>query len=230
MPYPQRRMVDFMNKGSAVKLSHISAIILLIQLLFVPQLHAQTGRVRGSVVEIGTGDPIIGANVVIKGTSRGAATDLEGFYVILAVQPGTYTMKASAVGYFEQEFEDVEVKVDQTSYVSFELESSAVQQEIVVPPNRKPPQFSYYNWEEETRRLKEYYRDPWQWFQRRVQRGRSGYTEDCTGHPDVLKATPGFNIDQEGKIHIQGGRGRDFEPWFDSVPMDTIPPRTDSFR
>ncbi len=63
--------------------------ILVIGLLLPGMLWAQTGKIRGTVVDESTGEPIIGANVVLQGTSRGAATDLDGFFVVLAIQPGT---------------------------------------------------------------------------------------------------------------------------------------------
>ena len=50
---------------------------LLLLLLFSMGISAQERTIRG-VVEDSNGEPIIGANVMVKGTSIGAATDLEG--------------------------------------------------------------------------------------------------------------------------------------------------------
>ena len=44
---------------------------------------AQTGKVAGKVVDARTGDPIVGANVVVEGTTYGAASDPDGFFTIL---------------------------------------------------------------------------------------------------------------------------------------------------
>ncbi|WP_103664042.1 TonB-dependent receptor [Gracilimonas amylolytica] len=55
--------------------------------------------IRGTVTEQGSGEPIIGANLILMGTSQGNATDLNGEYVIRGVEPGTYTIRVSSVGY-----------------------------------------------------------------------------------------------------------------------------------
>ena len=55
--------------------------------------------IRGTVTEQGSGEPIIGANLILMGTAQGNATDLNGDYVISGVEPGTYTIRVSSVGY-----------------------------------------------------------------------------------------------------------------------------------
>ncbi|MCX7797064.1 MAG: TonB-dependent receptor [Melioribacter sp.] len=68
-------------------------IILICLILFSVLTNAQgTGTIRGKVFEKETGEPLIGANVVIKNTSLGAATDIEGRYVIRGIPAGTYTI------------------------------------------------------------------------------------------------------------------------------------------
>jgi len=53
---------------------------LIIALLFIahPYTHAQTATIKSSVFDKTTQEPLAGANVIIKGTSLGAATDLDG--------------------------------------------------------------------------------------------------------------------------------------------------------
>lgn len=55
--------------------------------------------IRGTVTEAGSGEPIIGANLILMGTNQGNATDLNGDYVIRDVEPGTYTLRVSSVGF-----------------------------------------------------------------------------------------------------------------------------------
>ncbi|RKY52963.1 MAG: hypothetical protein DRP92_04535, partial [Candidatus Neomarinimicrobiota bacterium] len=50
-----------------------------------------TGKIRGRVVDAQTGEPLPWVNVMLEGTSLGAATDANGVYVILNVPPGEYT-------------------------------------------------------------------------------------------------------------------------------------------
>ena len=55
--------------------------------------------IRGIVVDSANGERILGANVLLKGTSRGSTTNNNGFYLISTVPPGTYDIVVSAVGY-----------------------------------------------------------------------------------------------------------------------------------
>ena len=66
-------------------------IFLLRVLFFFNSVFAgTTGKLSGIVTNKETGDPLIGANVMIEGTVLGAATDTEGNYFILQIPPGTY--------------------------------------------------------------------------------------------------------------------------------------------
>lgn len=62
-------------------------------------LWAQTGTVRGFVYDEQTGEPIIFTNVVLKGTTIGAATDVNGYYSISKIAPGNYTLQVTYLGY-----------------------------------------------------------------------------------------------------------------------------------
>jgi outer membrane receptor protein involved in Fe transport len=64
--------------------------------------------------------------VKIEGTQRGAETDVNGEYVILNVDVGTYTVLATYVGYTASKQTDVKVSVDLKTKVNFELTSGAV--------------------------------------------------------------------------------------------------------
>lgn len=59
----------------------------------------QRGAITGKVVDANTGENIIGANVLIEGTSIGAATDIEGKYFIKNVEPGKHTLVISFISY-----------------------------------------------------------------------------------------------------------------------------------
>ncbi len=63
---------------------------------------AASGEIRGVVREAESGKPLPGANILIKGTAIGAASDLEGRYIIERVPPGTYTLVFTYMGYQEE--------------------------------------------------------------------------------------------------------------------------------
>lgn len=93
-----------------------------------------SGKITGKVVDSETGEPIIGANIVIVGTTYGAATDLEGEYIILNVRPGTYSVAASYIGYAKTVVENVKVSTDLTTNLDFELTETSVElgEDIIV--------------------------------------------------------------------------------------------------
>lgn len=108
-------------------------LFLLFTILFyaIP-IFSQSGKINGMVKDAQTGEALIGANVLIEGTTLGAATNLEGFYVILNVPPGTYNIRASMVGYAAKIIADARVSIDQTTEGNFVLSSDAFQTEEVV--------------------------------------------------------------------------------------------------
>src|SRR5574338_121362 len=100
--------------------------------IFSIQIFAQVGKISGTVRDASNNEALIGANVLIEGTNIGAATNVDGSFVILNVSPGTYNLKASMVGYAASIFTDVRVNIDQTTDVNFKLSSNAFQTEEVV--------------------------------------------------------------------------------------------------
>ncbi|MCD8261306.1 MAG: carboxypeptidase-like regulatory domain-containing protein [Bacteroides sp.] len=88
-------------------------------------LYAQSKMVRGTVTDAG-GAPLIGVNVVEKGTTNGNITDLEGNF-LLNVSPGA-VLQFSYVGYVSQE---TEVKDQTTIYVRM-VEDMEIIDEVVV--------------------------------------------------------------------------------------------------
>ena len=60
---------------------------------------SQTGRVSGKIIDQQTGEALIGANIIIVGTSLGAASDVNGEYLVTNLNAGQYSVKASYIGY-----------------------------------------------------------------------------------------------------------------------------------
>lgn len=97
-----------------------------------------TGKIRGKIIDKDTGEPIVGANVIVDGTYFGAAADIEGEYYINNIPPGSYTVIVSAVGYNKVFIEKVSVKIDLTTDVNVEMVSEAVRLGEVVVQAEKP--------------------------------------------------------------------------------------------
>ncbi len=92
---------------------------------------ATSGTIKGKVYDREAKDALPGASVLVKGTSIGASTDLNGAYVIHNVPVGTQTIVVSYVGYVSLTV-TVDVPEDQTMTQDFYLEPTAVQGKLVV--------------------------------------------------------------------------------------------------
>lgn len=95
------------------------AFALLLPCFLATSAQAQTGAVAGTVVDE-EGNTLPGANISIPGTQRGTTTDGEGRYVLDNLDPQTYTLRASFVGYLSQD-QEVTVEAADTTRVDFTL-------------------------------------------------------------------------------------------------------------
>jgi len=123
-------------------LKYLRILLILPLLIFTVSnnlnAQGQRGKIAGTVVDAVTGDVLIGANVIVQGTTLGAASDFDGRFVILNVPPGVYTVSASLVGFAKTSIEKVEVVVDRTTTLNFKLQEGAVQIDQVVVVAEKP--------------------------------------------------------------------------------------------
>ncbi len=107
--------------------------VALMVLLLAPALiyAGVTGKISGKVVDKDTGEPLPGVNVILEGTLMGAATDINGVYIILNVPVGTYTVKARYIGYKTVSISNIRVHPDLTTEVNFELPTTVLEGETV---------------------------------------------------------------------------------------------------
>ena len=108
---------------------------LLLLLLIIPSclFAGVTGKLVGKVIDKNTGEPLIGANIIIQGTILGSVADHDGRFIIINIPPGTYNVKVSFIGYESVLFENVKIIVDQTTQLSIDLYAKSLQVgEVVV--------------------------------------------------------------------------------------------------
>lgn len=107
--------------------------ILFIVLLLSPSLFGGvTGKIAGVITEEITGESLPGVTILVEGTNLGAATDKSGYYSILNVPVGVYTLKISIMGYATVKVTDVAVRADLTTTVDAKLKPTAVELEQVI--------------------------------------------------------------------------------------------------
>ncbi|QQS36879.1 MAG: TonB-dependent receptor [Ignavibacteriales bacterium] len=108
-------------------------MLILFVAVFAFVVNAQTGKVVGKVTDLETGEALIGANVIISGTNFGAATNLDGNFIILNVPPGNYTLVGKYIGYKDITQSNIVVSAGITTDINFKLPSETyITDEVVI--------------------------------------------------------------------------------------------------
>ncbi len=163
-----------------------------------------TGKITGTVKDSQTGEPVVGASVVVEGTKIGAATDIEGYYVVLNVPPGTYQVSVSAVGYSKKNVAGIAVSVDLTTKCDVTLASTLVEgEEITVTAERNAVKKDLTSSES------------------RVDASQIE-TLPVAEVSEVLALQAGITVDRGGAIHIRGGRSSEVAYWVDGVSVSDV--------
>jgi outer membrane receptor protein involved in Fe transport len=114
-----------------MKLKNFTFILLCI--LSSVAAYAQTGIIRGSIIDEEAGEPLIGATAQITGSSIGAVTDMDGKFSLNNVAAGTYTVQLSYLGYQTKQIENVVVKAGEVTVIEHGLKSeSTALSEVIV--------------------------------------------------------------------------------------------------
>ncbi len=189
-----------------MKKLNINIFIILILFIgtIIPQwLHAgQTGKIIGHVIDESTGEPLPGANIVIEGTTLGAATDMDGDYIILNVPPGKYTLECSMLSFQNVRKTNVIISVDQTTRVDFNLQPAALDigETITVEADRPIIQKDLTSTES------------------------SISADEILSMPvenvgDLLELQAGVVKDSRGEFHIRGGRSSEIAFLIDGISV-----------
>lgn len=110
----------------------LSAVLFVGTLLGAAEVaQAQQGTITGHVTDRATQRPLVGAQIVVSGTSRGAITNAEGRYVIPGLAAGTVEVRAILVGY-ETLTQNVTVRSGESSTADFSLGVSVITMDELV--------------------------------------------------------------------------------------------------
>ncbi|MEX2603150.1 MAG: TonB-dependent receptor [Gracilimonas sp.] len=107
-----------------------SILSILIVLFLSSVVFAQDGTIRGEVTELETGETLVGANVIVEGTAKGASTDIDGRYVIRNVPAGDYTLLFRYLG-FESKNMEVTVEAGESIQVDMQMSATTLQGEEI---------------------------------------------------------------------------------------------------
>ena len=191
----------------------LTGIILSFFLVFLAfGAQAQSGRIVGTVIDAADGEPLVGVNVIIQGTTQGGTTNLDGLYRILNVRPGTYSLEFRYLGYQPQIITDVLVRSDLTTEINIELSSDFIEgEEIIVRATRDVVLRDLTSSESRVTR------------------------EDLERMPvqeltDVVRLQSGVTVGAGGSIHIRGGRSTEIAYIVDGVRVSDDYDRSSGLR
>jgi outer membrane receptor protein involved in Fe transport len=158
------------------------------------------GKIAGIAIDAKTKEPIIGVNVVIVNSSLGASTDVNGYYCILNIPPGSYDVRASCLGYTQIVQKQVSVSIDRTTTLDFSLTQSTVSLAAVeVVAQRDIIVRDLTSTEEKIS------------------------AEDIANLPvesigEILQLQAGVTRDASGNLHMRGGRESEVQYYIDGMP------------
>ncbi len=112
------------------KLLIISFIFFLAGSLFAQQ----KGKVAGVIIDTELGEPLPGVNIIVKGTYYGAASDMDGKFEITGINPGTYTIEATLIGFRPVQYTGVKVEANRTLTLEIKMEETVLtlDQDVVI--------------------------------------------------------------------------------------------------
>jgi outer membrane receptor protein involved in Fe transport len=181
------------------RLLHALSLVAVLVLLGSSSALAQSGKIRGTVTDADTGEPLPGVNVVIEGTMQGTATNFDGEYSIIGLRPDTYTVVFSFVGYQTTSVEDLRVSIDVTTDLDVEMAEEVFEGEEIVVTAVRPL----------------------------VQRDLTATTAFVSG--DEIQALPVQDFSevvelQAGVVngHFRGGRLGEVGYWVDGLPVTDV--------
>ncbi len=108
-----------------------TAVLLLVLTWMLMVFGQETGKIKGVVLNE-TGQPLSGAKITVVGTTWKAETDKDGYYTIIGVRAGTYTLKCEYSGYAPKEVKDIKVEIGKTTTQNFKMRPESIELEEIV--------------------------------------------------------------------------------------------------
>ena len=101
--------------------------ITLAILVFTKVVFSQNSNIKGKVIDEKTGETLPGAVVIIKGTTTGGNTDLDGAFSINNLTPGSYSIQCQLISYNTKELSGIVVKSGEPTIISISMQSASTE-------------------------------------------------------------------------------------------------------
>ena len=111
----------------------LTKILIALSFLMVLGICQTSGKISGKITDKKNNAPLVGANIIIVQTQAGTSADEEGFFNLINVSPGKYSVRIMMIGYKSVTIEAVVVSVNRTTSLDIELKQSVIEsQEVVI--------------------------------------------------------------------------------------------------
>jgi hypothetical protein len=168
---------------------------------FTGIIFGSNGKIMGTVNQKTNGEPAVGVNIILVDSYLGAATDQNGRFSILNVPPGTYSLRADAIGFASVVVQNVRVTTSQTTELNIKLEESVVKgQEVTVVAERPLVQKDLTA-------------------SQRVTTAKEIQDMPVESFLGVLTTHAGVNQSAGGALHVRGGRSNEGGYFIDGVSV-----------
>ena len=107
-------------------------ILLFVNIFTISNVFGQNGKVKGRVYDISTNEPLPFANIVVRGTNIGSTADLDGNFIITGLDPGFFSLNATAIGYENKVTNEFQVTNAVTTFVEIPMQATQVELQTVV--------------------------------------------------------------------------------------------------
>ncbi|WP_204344787.1 TonB-dependent receptor [Psychroserpens algicola] len=165
--------------------------LLLLLLVCVGFANAQKGTVAGNVIDGEFVEPMAFANILIKGTTTGTTSDFDGKYE-LELDPGTYTIIFSFVGYNTQEISDVVIKAGEVTNLDVTLETNSLDTIILTTSVKRNTESAVLNMQKKSAVVMD---------------GLSAQSIKSSGASNLasaVKSVPGVSIEGGKYVYVRG--------------------------
>ena len=170
-------------------------------LFFTGLLFSSNGKITGTVIQKSDNAPAVGVNIIVMDTYLGAASDEGGNFVILNIPPGTYSVRADAIGFAPVLIKNVRITTAQTTEINIKLDESVVEgQEVTVLAERPLVQKDLTA-------------------SQRVTTAKEIADMPVETFLGVLSTHAGVNQSAGGALHVRGGRSNEVGYYIGGVSM-----------
>ncbi|MBU2938316.1 TonB-dependent receptor [Lacinutrix sp. C3R15] len=200
-----------------------SKYLINILILFISCVaFSQSGKVVGTVIDGDFTEPLAFANILVKGTTTGTASDFDGKYNI-DLDEGTHTLIFSFVGYNSQEITDVVIKSGEIITLDVTLSANTLETVVVSTSVKRNTENAVLNFQKKSANLLD---------------GLSAQTIKKTGASNIasaVKSVPGVSVEGGKYVYVRGLGDRytksilngvdipGLDPDRNTIPMDIFP-------